>query len=127
LRGIEADMNAMPDCVPTLAVVALFAQGPTTIRNVAHLRYKETDRLRAVAAELTKLGASVDILDDGLQIRPGALHGAEIETYHDHRMAMSFAVAGLALPGVAIAHPACVAKSFPRFWEEFTTLESSGE
>ncbi len=127
LHGIEADMNAMPDCVPTLAVVALFAEGPTTIRNIAHLRYKETDRLKAIQAELSKLGASVDLLDDGLVIRPGALHGAEIETYHDHRIAMSFAVAGLALAGVAISHPACVAKSFPRFWDEFTTLETTGE
>ncbi|HJW14723.1 MAG TPA: 3-phosphoshikimate 1-carboxyvinyltransferase [Thermoanaerobaculia bacterium] len=124
LRGIEADMNAMPDCVPTLAVVALFADGPTTIRNIAHLRFKETDRLTAIAAELTKLGASVELLDDGLVIRPGALRGAEIETYHDHRIAMSFAVAGLVLPGVTIAHPGCVAKSFPRFWDEFTTLET---
>jgi 3-phosphoshikimate 1-carboxyvinyltransferase len=125
LTGIEVDMNAMPDCVPTLAVVALFADGPTSIRNVAHLRFKETDRLAALAAELSRLGAGVELLPDGLVIRPAPLAGARIETYRDHRIAMSFAVAGLRVPGVSIADPGCVAKSFPGFWDEFTHLEST--
>jgi 3-phosphoshikimate 1-carboxyvinyltransferase len=122
LHGIEVDMNAISDAVPTLAVVSLFAAGPTTITHVGHIRYKETDRLRAVATELRKLGADVQELADGLQIRPGPLHGAEIETYDDHRMAMSFALAGLRIPGVAIRDPGCVAKTYPKFFEDLTRL-----
>lgn len=123
LYGLELDMNQLPDCVPTLAVVAMFADGSTTIENVGHLRVKETDRLSALATELRKLGARVDVFDDGMTIRPGPLHGATIETYNDHRMAMSFAVAGLRIPGVKIENPSCVSKSFPGFWEEFKKLE----
>ena len=89
LRGIDVDMNAISDTVQTLAVVALFAEGPTTIRNVAHIRHKETDRIGNLATELRKLGATVDELSDGLRITPAPLHGARIETYNDHRMAMS--------------------------------------
>ena len=84
-------MNAISDTVMTLGAVACFAKGPTTIRNVAHIRHKETDRLSALANELRRVGATVDELDDGLTITPGPLHGAEIETYNDHRMAMSMA------------------------------------
>jgi len=123
LRGIEADLNAMPDMAQTLAVIALFAEGPTGIRNVANLRIKETDRIAATAAELRKMGARVDEYDDGLRIRPGPVHGADIDTYDDHRMAMSFAVAGLRVPGVIIRAPACVAKSFPDFFERFGRLK----
>ncbi len=124
LRGIEVDMNEMPDCVPTLAVVAAFAEGPTTIADIGHLRYKETNRLAALTAELAKLGARVGLGEEDLLIRPDKLHGATIETYNDHRIAMSFAVAGLKIPGVEILNPACVTKSFPGFWEEFTKLET---
>ncbi len=118
LTGIEVDMADMPDMVPTLAVVAAFAQGETIITGVSHLRHKESDRLAAVAAELTKMGVKVQETEDGLQIPGGgAPHGAEIETYDDHRIAMSFAVAGLRVPGVIIKDPDCVAKSFPEFWD----------
>ena len=123
LSGIELDMNNLPDCVPTLAVVALFASGPTTITNVGHLRHKESNRLVAIAAELKKLGAGVELFDEGVTIRPGKLSGATIETYNDHRMAMSFAIAGLAIPGVRIINPDCVSKSYPEFWSEFEKLE----
>jgi 3-phosphoshikimate 1-carboxyvinyltransferase len=123
LFGIEAAMNDIPDCVPTLAVIAAFAKGTTTIQNVGHLRHKETDRLRAIATELRKLGAGVELFDDGIAIHPQALHGAEIETYNDHRIAMSFAVAGLVVPGMRITNPGCVSKSFPDFWEAFSVLE----
>ncbi|MBI5217169.1 MAG: 3-phosphoshikimate 1-carboxyvinyltransferase [Ignavibacteriae bacterium] len=125
LRGIEVDMNDIPDCVPTLAVVAAFAEGETTISNVAHLQFKESNRLIALAAQLTKLGAKVKVLEDGLLIRPQPLHGATIETYNDHRIAMSFAIAGLKVPGVEILNPMCVTKSFPNFWDEFKKLEES--
>ncbi len=121
LRGIDIDMNAISDTVMTLAAVALFADGPTTIRNVAHVRHKETDRLAALAAELRRLGAGVDERPDGLTIHPRPLHGAVIETYDDHRMAMSLALVGLRVPGVVIKNPGCVAKTYPGF---FTDLES---
>ncbi len=123
LFGTEVDMNSMPDCVPTLAVLAAFAEGPTRIGNVAHLKYKETDRLSALAAQLRRMGTGVEQLEDGLIIQPQPPHGAEIETYDDHRMAMSFAVAGLKVEGIVITNPACVSKSFPGFWEEFGKIE----
>jgi 3-phosphoshikimate 1-carboxyvinyltransferase len=122
LRGIEVDMNAISDTVQTLGVVALFADGPTTITGVAHIRHKETDRLAALAAELRKLGADVAELDDGLRIVPGAMRGAVIDTYDDHRMAMSLAVAGLVQPGVLIRDPACTAKTYPGFFDELAGL-----
>jgi len=125
LRGIEVDMNPMPDMVQTLAVTAAFASSPTAIRNVANLRIKETDRIAAVAAELQKLGAEVEELEDGLRITPKPLHGADIATYVYHRMAMSFAVAGLAVPGVRILNPGCVSKTFPDFFERFLHLSHS--
>ncbi|MBY0524125.1 MAG: 3-phosphoshikimate 1-carboxyvinyltransferase [Gemmataceae bacterium] len=121
LHGVDVDMNAISDTVMTLGAIACFADGPTTIRNVAHIRHKETDRLAALAAELRKLGAVVVELEDGLTIAPGPLHGAEIETYNDHRMAMSLALVGLKVPGVVIKNPGCVAKTYPLF---FTDLES---
>ena len=126
LRGITIDMGDMPDVVPTLAVVASRAKGRTVIKNIAHLRIKECDRLHVMAVELAKMGVRVQELDDALIIEgisPDApMHGAEIETYNDHRIAMSFAVAGLAVPGVKIRGEQCVAKSFPDFWERFALL-----
>jgi len=122
LKGVEVDMATMPDLVPTLAVLAAFAQGDTVITGVAHLRHKESDRLAAVAAELTKLGIEARETEDGLVIRGGAPQGAVIHTYDDHRIAMSFAVAGLKAKGMSIADPDCVAKSFPDFWEFFARL-----
>jgi 3-phosphoshikimate 1-carboxyvinyltransferase len=108
--------------VPTLAVVAAFARGTTVIRNVAHLRAKECDRLSAVAQELARMGIEARALDNELHIVGGRPKGAEIVTYDDHRMAMSFAVAGLRVPGVHIQNPDCVAKSFPNYWEIFEQL-----
>jgi len=122
LSGIEIDMNAISDTVQTLSVVALFAKGPTTIRGVGHIRHKETDRIGNLAIELRKLGAAVEVLDDGLRITPGSLRGTEIETYDDHRMAMSLALAGLMQPGVIICDPGCTAKTYPRFFEDLERL-----
>lgn len=122
LSAIEADMADMPDMVPTLAVVAAFAEGTTEIRNVAHLKAKESDRLTAVATELSKMGIEAECTDSGLIIRGGRPHGAEIDTYNDHRIAMCFAVAGLVVPGVFIRDERCVEKSFPNFWEVFGEL-----
>ncbi len=126
LKGITIDMADMPDVVPTLAVVASQAKGRTTIKNIAHLRIKECDRLHVMAVELAKMGVRVRELDDALIIEgkdPDVpMHGAEINTYNDHRIAMSFAVAGLTVPGVKVLGEECVAKSFPDFWERFALL-----
>jgi len=121
LRGIEIDLNGMSDMTMTLAAIAPFADSPVIIRNVAHIREQECDRLAATAAELRRLGAEVEEWADGLAIQPAALHGATIHTYDDHRIAMAFALPGLVVPGVRIANPACVAKTFPDY---FTRLES---
>ncbi|OGQ98137.1 MAG: 3-phosphoshikimate 1-carboxyvinyltransferase [Deltaproteobacteria bacterium RIFOXYD12_FULL_55_16] len=126
LRGVEVDMGDCPDVVPTLAVVASFAKGRTVIKNIAHLRIKECDRLHVMVTELAKLGVRAEEQSDAMIIegreKNNPLHGAEIDTYHDHRIAMSFAVAGLVVPGVRIRGEECVAKSFPDFWERFALL-----
>lgn len=118
LKGVDVDMNHAPDAVLALAVVALFADGETRIRNVPNLRIKETDRLAALATELTKLGAEVDEHPDGLTIQPGPLRGASIATYDDHRMAMAFSIAGLRVPGVVIQDIECVSKTWPGYFED---------
>jgi 3-phosphoshikimate 1-carboxyvinyltransferase len=121
LHGIDIDMNHIPDMVQTLAVVALFAEGQTTIRNVWNLRVKETDRLAALENELKKLGADVVTGKDFIAITPppdGAIDAASIATYDDHRMAMSFAIAGLRARGIRIENPACTAKTYPKFFDD---------
>jgi 3-phosphoshikimate 1-carboxyvinyltransferase len=122
LRGIDVDMNDISDTVMSLGVVACFADGPTTIQNVAHIRHKETDRIAALAVELQRIGAGIEEFADGLRITPRKLHGAEITTYNDHRMAMSLALAGLKTPGIVIKDPGCVAKTYPGFWDDFEKL-----
>ena len=122
LRGVDVDMNAISDTVQTLAAVALFAEGPTTVRGVHHMRHKETDRLAALATELRKLGAIVEELPAGLVIHPAALHGATLHTYDDHRMAMSLALVGLRQPGVVIRDPGCTAKTYPGFFDDLARL-----
>ena len=122
LHGIAADMNDISDTVMTLAAVACFADGPTIIRNVAHIRHKETDRLAALAAELRRVGAEVEEFADGLRIIPRPLHEAVIETYNDHRMAMSMTLIGLRVPGIVIRDPGCVAKTYPLFFEDLERL-----
>ena len=125
LSALDCDLSEMPDQVPTLAAVAAFADGVTAIRNVAHLRFKESDRQAAIGTELRRAGASVEELPDGLRIEgnpgltaaPGSLRVA-IDTYDDHRIAMSMALVGLRRGGLAIRHPAVVAKSYPGFWAD---------
>ena len=102
------DMGNMPDMVPTLAVLSAVRPGRTIIKNVPHLRTKESDRLAALAAELHKIGARAEETDDGLIIEGSKPHGAEIKTYNDHRIAMSFAVLGLTIPGIWIQNEGCV-------------------
>jgi 3-phosphoshikimate 1-carboxyvinyltransferase len=119
LRAVEVDMGDMPDIVPTLAVVAAFAEGTTVIKNVSHLKSKESDRLTSVVNELIKMGVTASCTDDELMVAGGQPRRAEIETYGDHRIAMSFAVAGLATPGTMIRDEHCVEKSFPNYWQVF--------
>ncbi|MGV8073854.1 MAG: 3-phosphoshikimate 1-carboxyvinyltransferase [Syntrophobacteraceae bacterium] len=124
LNPVDLDMNKIPDMVPTMGVLAAFALGRTQIRNVAHLRVKESDRLHAVAKELEKFGVPVQELPDGLVIDGGRARTPEccIEVYDDHRIAMSFALMGLCVDGVMIEGAEAVAKSFPSFWEAFEKL-----
>jgi 3-phosphoshikimate 1-carboxyvinyltransferase len=123
LEGIDADLSAMPDTAQTLAVAALFARGETTIRGLHTLRVKETDRIAALAAELQKLGAEVRVEGDDLTIAPPkALRPASIATYDDHRMAMSFALAGTKAPGVIILDPSCVNKTYPTYFDDLEKL-----
>jgi 3-phosphoshikimate 1-carboxyvinyltransferase len=125
LRAVDVDLNQMPDTVQTLAVVALFAQGTTHVRNVANLRIKETDRIAALERELSKLGARVEAREDGLSITPPErARGAAIDTYDDHRMAMSFAVAGMRIAGVTIRDAHCVSKSYPDYFADLARLEA---
>jgi 3-phosphoshikimate 1-carboxyvinyltransferase len=129
LKGVDWNCSDIPDVVPTLAVVALFARGKSRFYGVAHLRHKESDRIASVAAELRKLGGEVRELRDGLEVKGcygpdmERLRGARIETWGDHRLAMAFSVASLALDDVVIHHPSVVAKSFPTF---FATLADLG-
>ena len=124
VRGIDAECGAMPDIVPTLAVVALFADGPTRITGVPHLKVKESDRIAALVGGIERLGGFAAPAADGLTVEPRPLCGARVDTCSDHRMAMAFAVAGLRVPGVVIADPDCASKSFPGFWELFDRLAS---
>jgi 3-phosphoshikimate 1-carboxyvinyltransferase len=116
------DLNDMPDMVPTLAVLAAFRKGRTVISNVAHLRIKESNRLAALVAELNRTGIEAREMPDGLVIQGGKMRPAKIETYNDHRMAMSFAIAGLVAGGIEISDKKCVDKSFPTFWEELRKI-----
>lgn len=117
LRGVDADMGDISDTMMTLAAIAPFADGPTTITNVGHTRHQETDRVFAVARELSRLGVPVEEGEDCLRIIPkGGVRGALVRTYDDHRMAMSFAVVGLVAGGIRIEDPACVAKTLPDYF-----------
>jgi 3-phosphoshikimate 1-carboxyvinyltransferase len=122
LRGIEADLNAISDTAPTLAAIAPFASAPVHIRNVAHLRWQESDRLRAVATELSRLGVRVEERDDGLSIWPSPVLPAAVQTYDDHRIAMAFALIGLKVAGIRIEDPGCVSKTFPDYFQRLESL-----
>lgn len=122
LAGVDVAMNSMPDMVPTVAAIAPFASSPTRIRKVGFIRHHESDRIGALAAELRRLGATVQEFDDGLEVAPSTLHPVGVETYDDHRIAMAFAITGLKLAGLRIRNPGCVAKTYPRFFEDLATV-----
>ena len=117
LRGIDVDMAHISDTVPTLAVLAALADGPTTIRGVGFIRGKESDRIAAPVTELQRCGIDARATDDGLVIHPGTVRPATFDSYDDHRMAMAFALLGLTVPGIAVRDPGCVAKTFPGYWD----------
>jgi 3-phosphoshikimate 1-carboxyvinyltransferase len=123
LRGGTFDLTAFSDMAPTVAVLGAFADGPVEVTGVGFIRGKETDRIAASVAELRRIGVDADETDDGFVVRPGAEpHGAVIETYDDHRMAMSFALVGLVVPGISVADPGVVAKTHPGFWADLERL-----
>jgi 3-phosphoshikimate 1-carboxyvinyltransferase len=128
LKGVEVDMEVMPDTVLTLAAVAAVAEGPTRVTNIANLRLKECDRIHAACAELQRLGVDAVEGDDWLEVRPqGTVRGGRVHTYNDHRVAMSFALLGLVHPGIEIENPKCVGKSFPTFWDEYDRFKRHHE
>jgi 3-phosphoshikimate 1-carboxyvinyltransferase len=122
LRGVDVDMNAISDTAPTLAAIAPFAAGAVRIRNIGHVRWQESDRIHAVATELRRLGVRVEELPDGLEVHPSAIIPAAVETYDDHRIAMSFALIGLRVSGIVIRDPGCTAKTFPDYFERLEGL-----
>ena len=124
LRGIDVDMNAISDTVQTLAAVALFAEGPTRVRGVGHIRHKETDRIGALATELRKLGATVEEHADGLTIVPGPLRGADRHLSRPSH-GDELGAGGAARPGVVINDPGCTAKTYPRFFEDLARLNQA--
>ena len=132
LTAVSADLSAMPDQVPTLAALAPFAEGTTRITGVPHLRLKESDRLRAMAIELRRLGAAVEERPDGLEIagvwsqRPPPDEPVTVSSHDDHRIAMSLALVGLRRAGVSVAEPGVVAKSYPAFWRDLERLLEPG-
>ena len=122
LTGVDVDMSDTPDAVPAIAVTAAFAKGTTRIRNIGHLRIKECDRIDAVCSQLTRMGIQVSQGTDSMEITGGNPHGARIDTFNDHRIAMAFSIAGLRVEGMEIENPACVEKSFPTYWRLYDAL-----
>ena len=125
LRGVTVDMADISDTAQTLAAVAVFAEGPTTVTGIGFIRGKETDRIAAVVSELRRLGIDASEDPDGFTVRPGPVRPADVHTYDDHRMAMSFALVGMRAPGVRILDPGCVAKTYPRFWDDLARVSGT--
>lgn len=122
IRGVDIDMSDFPDMAQTVAAVAVFGDKPTRVRGVSLIRHHETDRIRAVVTEMRRLGIQAEEFDDGFVIHPGTPRPAQVETYDDHRMAMSFALLGLRVPGIEIVDPVCVGKTFPGFFDVLDSL-----
>ena len=121
-RGIDVNMSDISDTVQTLAAVALFAKGPTRVRGVAHNRHKETDRIGDLITEIRRLGGEAQEHEDGLTIYPRQLRGCQIETYRDHRMAMSFSLVAMMIPGCLVLDPCCTEKTYPKYFEDLGRL-----
>jgi 3-phosphoshikimate 1-carboxyvinyltransferase len=127
-RGLKLDCGDIPDLVPALAVLALFAPGPSRLMQIKHLEYKESNRIAALQQNIKVLGGSSDYQGGNLTIYPQKkYHGGLIRTHNDHRIAMSFAVAGTRIDDVRIDYPECVSKSYPKFWHDFTFFTTVAE
>ena len=122
VSAIDADLHAGGELAPTIAALATLADGESRLSGIAHLRGHETDRLAALVTEIRRLGGEAQETEDGLVIRPGTLHGAVVETYHDHRMATFAAIVGLRVPDVRIVDVATTAKTLPAFTAMWTAL-----
>lgn len=122
--GTDIDMNDFSDQAMTMAAVAACASSPTTIRNIGHIRLQESDRLNAIVTELTRLGCICRPIDEntGIRIEPAGMHGASIETYEDHRIAMAFSLIGLKIPGITILNPGCCAKTFENYFDVLDSI-----
>ena len=129
IRGIRAHVASSPDLVPTLMAVALFADGPTRLTGVGHLRHKESDRLAVLMEAVKRLGGGGSIEEDAVTVIPSreGYRGAELDPHGDHRMAMAYAVMGIRIPGITVRNPACVAKSFPSFWDLWGSIFEEGD
>ena len=126
LLGVDVDFTDISDTAQTLAAVAAFADGSTTVTGIGFIRRKETDRIAAVVHELRACGVGTDELPDGFRVTPRPVTAARVRTYEDHRMAMSFALLGLRVEGIEIEDPGCVAKTFPTFWSVLESLRTGG-
>ena len=126
LRGVTADFSQISDTAQTIAAVAVFADAPSTITGIDFIRRKETDRIAAVVTELRRLGVQATEDGDGFTVVPGPISPAVVQTYDDHRMAMSMALIGYARPGVSIADPDCVRKTFPAYFDTMEELRPGG-
>ena len=125
LRGIDVDMKAISDTSLTLAAIAPFAKDPVRIRNIEHTRWQETDRIAAMVAQLRRLGVEVEEHKDGVTIAPSKPKSSSIDTYKDHRVAMSFTLVGLRVPGICINDPGCVGKTFPTYFNVWDQIRRS--
>lgn len=122
LRGLHADLSQCPDLAPALACLCSQAKGPSVLTGLAHLRFKESDRLAALSAELKRCGIDATVENDGLRILPGRLRAARVQCYDDHRIAMAFALLAVLEPGIELDDPACVAKSYPDFFNDLRAV-----
>ncbi len=127
LGGVDVSLTDISDTAPTLGAIAPLASGPVRARGIGFIRTKESDRIAAVVAELRRLGADAEEEADGYVVRPSPVHGGVVQTYDDHRIAMAFSVLGLVVPGIAIAEPQCVAKTFPEFYDTLDALRAAGD
>ncbi|HEU5113505.1 MAG TPA: 3-phosphoshikimate 1-carboxyvinyltransferase, partial [Acidimicrobiia bacterium] len=125
LRPVDVDLSGSPDGSLAVAVAALFAESPSKLRGLGSLRHKESDRLAALAIEIARLGGDAKVVRDELHITPGKLRPARVQTYGDHRVAMSFALVGLRIPAIEIADPEVVAKTWPAYWGMLSGLAQS--
>jgi 3-phosphoshikimate 1-carboxyvinyltransferase len=123
LRPVDVDLSGSPDGSLAVAVACLFADGPSVLRGLGSLRFKESDRLAALATEIERLGAGAGVAGDSLTITPAPLRGARIETHDDHRLAMSFGLVGLITEGIEIANPDVVSKTWPEYWDMLENLD----